>query len=244
MSAIDTYYGKLSEIIRHVFESQTEQMEAAAQRIAACFMQGHMLYTFGTGHAHLLSEELFYRAGGPAQVCPILDERLMLHLSASASSQWERKSGYALEVLGRYGVQAGDVMIIISNSGRNAVPVEMALEAKQRGVYTIALTSLQHSGSVTPRNPAGRRLFEVADLVLDNGGVTGDAVVQAGDGRTVAPTSTAVGSAMLQAISARAEEIGREKGQKLQYFMSSNVDGGDEYNEQLIELYRARVPGL
>ena len=177
-------------------------------------------------------------------MCPILDERLMLHASASESTGWERTDGLADELLARYPVKAGDVLIAISNSGRNTVPVELAMKCRARGAYVIALTSLRHTGAVTPRNPMGKRLFEVADLVLDNGGALGDAAVEGTGGRKVGPTSTAVGSALLQAIVCRVEEIAREEGREIEFFASSNIDGGDEINEKLIEKYRGVIRGL
>ncbi|MBR2288718.1 MAG: SIS domain-containing protein [Clostridia bacterium] len=235
------YKESLMEMLERAFSSQEEVLERAAQEIAKRLMAGGMIYTFGTGHASLLAQEIFYRAGGPVQVRPILDERLMLHVHASASSDWERRSGIALALLEKYPVKAGDVLILISNSGRNTAPVELALAAKEKGLITVALTNLTHSRAVTPRNPEGKRLFEVCDIVLDNCGVIGDAVVDAGDGRYVSPTSTAVGAALLQAISARVEELARLEGTPLPYFISSNVDGGDEHNEALIAAFREKV---
>jgi len=238
MTADEKYFDLLIPMLKKAHEEQRPQLEQAAQKIAACITAGGMLYTFGTGHAHLLSEEIFYRAGGMARVCPILDERLMLHLSAGESSVWERKEGLAAEVLSRYPVKAGDVMMIFSNSGRNAVPVEMALLAKEKGLFTIALTNLNHSRACTPRSKCGKRLFEVCDLVLDNMGVVGDAVIKTSSGAFVSPTSTAVGAALLQSIVARVEEL---TSGRAEFFVSSNVDGGDEANEKLIRKYRPLV---
>lgn len=187
MKASERYYEILKETLENAFHGQTGALETAAQRIAESLLNGGMLYTFGTGHGHLLALEIFYRAGGLARVCPILDERLMLHASASESTGWERTDGLADELLARYPVKAGDVLIAISNSGRNTVPVELAMKCRSRGAYVIALTSLRHTGAVTPRNPMGKRLFEVADLVLDNGGALGDAAVEGTAGARSAP---------------------------------------------------------
>ena len=244
MSAVHTFFDNLQALLARTLETQQEGMETAARHIADCFRQGGMLYTFGTGHGHLLALEIFYRAGGMAKVCPILDERLMLHINAAESSGWERAEGLEDELLKKYPIQAGDVLISISNSGRNTVPVMLAKAAKERGAFVIALTSMQHTSSVTPRNKAGLRLFEAADLVLDNGGILGDAAMQMADGAYVGPTSTAVGASMLQAIACRVKEISLEEGWEAEYFKSSNVDGGDEYNQKLLDKYKALIPGL
>ena len=120
---------------------------------------------------------------------------------------------------------------------------QKALGARERGVFVIALTSLAHSRAVTPRNPEGLRLFEAADLVLDNGGVLGDAVWQAEDGGRVGPTSTAMGAAILQAIVCRVKELSLAEGWKADFFLSSNVDGGDAVKGALLERY-GDIPGL
>ena len=244
MSAIDTYMSQLSTLLETTWKTQSAPMEQAARRIADCLKNGGMIYTFGTGHGHLLALEIFYRAGGMARVCPILDEKLMLHISAAGSTLEERKEEWVDMLLERYPIHAGDVLISISNSGRNAVPVLLAHEARKRGAFVIALTSMKHSSAVTSRNSLNLRLFETADLILDNGGVLGDASVRFADGAMVGPTSTAAGAAILQAVVCRVKELSLAEGFEADFFQSSNVDGGDEWNDKLIERYGKLIPGL
>lgn len=244
MSAIDVYFSNLAELIARTHETQKAALEAAAVKMAECLKNGGMIYTFGTGHGHLLALEIFYRAGGMARLCPILDEKLMLHISAAGSTLEERDENWVEKLLEKYPIQAGDVLIDMSNSGRNAVPVLLAAEARKRGAYVIALTSMQHTSAVTSRNRLNLRLFETADLVLDNGGVLGDASYQAADGSMVGATSTAVGAAMLQALVCRVKELSLDEGFEADFFKSSNVDGGDEWNNRLIDRYKDQIPGL
>lgn len=244
MSAIHTYFDNLNALIARTQETQADAMERAARQIADSLKGGGMIYTFGTGHGHLLALEVFYRAGGMARVCPIMDEKLMLHISAAGSTLEERCEAWVPVLLERYPIKAGDVLISISNSGRNAVPVLLAREAQKRGAFVIALTSMNHTSAVSSRNSLNLRLFETADLVLDNGGVLGDAAVSFEDGAMVGPTSTAVGAAILQAIVCRVKELSLEEGFEADFFKSSNVDGGDEWNDRLIERYKAIIPGL
>ena len=244
MSAINAYFDNLSALLNRTLETQQEALETAARRIADCLREGGMVYTFGTGHGHLLALEIFYRAGGMVRLCPILDEKLMLHISAAGSTQEERNEEWVPKLLEKYPIKKGDVLIALSNSGRNAVPVLLADEARKRGAYVIALTSMQHTQAVTSRNRLNLRLFEAADLVLDNGGVLGDASWQAADGAMVGPTSTAIGAAMLQAIVCRVKELSLEENFEADYFKSSNVDGGDAWNDRLIERYKDQIPGL
>ena len=244
MSSINVYFENLSALIDRTLRTQQPVMEEAARAIADCFKNGGMLYTFGTGHGHLLALEVFYRAGGMARVCPIMDEKLMLHVSAAKSTLEERDDRWVDILLERYPIAKGDVLISISNSGRNAVPVLLAKVARERGAKVIALTSLQHTMSVTSRNKENLRLFETADLVIDNGGIPGDASYQAADGSMVGPTSTAVGAAILQSIVCRVKEIALDEGIEADFFKSSNVDGGDAWNDAIIERYRDVIPGL
>ncbi|MDO5436141.1 MAG: SIS domain-containing protein [Clostridia bacterium] len=241
MNAREKYFENLMGLLTQVQEQESDKLELAAQKIADCVLNGGMLYTFGTGHGHLLALEIFYRAGGMVRVAPILDEKLMLHLSASESSEFERENGLADSLLERYPVKAGDVLIAISNSGRNAVPVELAAKCRERGAYVIALTSLKHTSAVTPRNALGKRLFEEADLVLDNCGILGDASVEGTGGRMVGATSTAVGSAILQSVIVRVEEIARERGEEIEFFASANIDGGDAINGRYLDKYRGKI---
>lgn len=244
MSAVNAYFDNLSELLARTLDTQKENMERAAHAIADCLKSGHMVYTLGTGHGHLLALELFYRAGGMARICPVLDERLMLHVSAYQSTMWERREEIVSELLEKYPIAQGDALIAASNSGRNGAAVLYPYEARKRGATVITLTSMCHTQSVVPRNSAGLRLCETADIVLDNGGVPGDAALCMADGMAVGPTSTAVGAAMLQAIVCRVKEISVEEGWEAEFFKSSNIDGGDEFNEALLEKYGKSIPGL
>lgn len=244
MSALDRYHQVVVQQLDTALASQRPALEAAAELLAAALAADRYLYAFGTGHSHLLAEEIFYRAGGLARAAAILDPPLMLHEGAAESSDRERRSGYAAELLARYPLAPGDVLVIASNSGRNAVPVEMALAARERGLHTIAITSLAHSRAFASRHPSGQRLFEVAELVLDNGGVVGDAALDlAGLPRQVGPTSTLVGAFLLNALVVRAIELALARGHVPEVYASSNADVPG-WNEALVARYRGRLRHL
>lgn len=193
----------------------------------------------------MLAEELFYRAGGLVNIHPILETALMLHESASKSTEIERLEGYAEIIFDSYGIKSGDVLVIISNSGRNGVCVDMASIAKEKGVTLVALTNLRHSMSGASRHKSGKKLYEFADIVLDNMGCVGDACVYFDElGKKAAPTSTSAGAAILNAAVTGCIEKMLEDGYTPEVFSSSNVDGGDEINRAYIEKYKSSIKGL
>jgi uncharacterized phosphosugar-binding protein len=193
----------------------------------------------------MLAEELFYRAGGLARVDPLLIDNLMLHESASLSTEIERQPGLAERLLDEHPMNAGDVLIVVSNSGGNLVSIELAQRAQELDVYVIALTSMRHATSAKARSHGGPRLHEIADLVLDNHGVVGDAAVSIpGIDRRVGATSTVVGAALLQALATETVALLVDEGIDPEVFSSSNTAGGDEINRVLLDRYRNQVKSL
>ncbi len=243
-SITESYINTVTGLLGRLLETQSGAIDEAAKAVADSLEKGGTLFAFGTGHSHMLAEELFYRAGGLVKVHPILDAPLMLHVGASRSSEVERIPGYAATLVG-FGADPGerDVMIIFSNSGRNAVPVDMALIMKERGVKTIAVTNLNHSRASSSRHPSGKRLFEICDIVIDNGGCVGDASINA-EGYVCGPTSTVIGAAIVQCIACGATGELAARGVKPEVFCSSNVDGGDEINHGYIRKYSKEIPIL
>ena len=151
------------------------------------------------------------------------------------SSEMERMPGYGKIILDGEICRAGDVLIIHSVSGRNAVTVDMAEAARERGMTVIVLTNMNTATAVKSRHPSGKKLHDFADILIDNHGDHGDASVEiAGFSQKVAPSSTVVGAAILNAVTARASEILMESGITPPVFMSGNIDGGDEHNKRTI----------
>jgi uncharacterized phosphosugar-binding protein len=241
------YFDAIRALLTEVEARSAPTIAICADLIARSLADGGVLHAVGTGHSHMLAEELFYRAGGLMPVNAILDPRLMLHDGALSSTLAERLPGYAEAVLARYTLLPGEVLIVASNSGRNAVPVEMALAAHERGLKVIALTSLAHSESQPSRHPSGKRLFEVADHVLDNGGVVGDAALTLpGMAGSLCPTSTVIGVALLQALVYSTAERLLALGVAPPILLSANVGQAeaDAHNQPLIDRYRHRLTHL
>ncbi|MFN3998194.1 sugar isomerase domain-containing protein [Algoriphagus sp.] len=221
---------------------QEREIGLAAGWIATALENKGWIYTSGTGHSHMLSEEIFYRAGGFARVIPILDPDLMLHKDASGSTEVERREGYADKLLKEYKMTETDVFIIASNSGRNSVSIEMAQLAQKSGAKVIALTNLRHSKSVDSRHSSGLKLYQVSDVFLDTYGEIGDASISLpGLKSKMGATSTVVGTALLHTILIQSATILLEKGIQPEIFNSSNSDDGEAYNDSLIEKYKRQV---
>jgi len=223
-------------------DTQLGAVNTLAKAMADTIAAGRTVFLLGTGHSCLLAQELFYRAGGLVRIQPMLEGPLMLHESASQSTLYEREPERAGELMAKYNIGEGDLLLIISNSGRNPLCVEMALQAKAAGCLVVALTSLKHSSAGASRHASGLRLFEASDLILDNLGELGDACIgyENFPGKA-APTSTVVGAALLQAAAAQTVEYLLEAGEAPEVYASSNIDGGDAVNEAYLEKYRGRI---
>ncbi|MBE6590797.1 MAG: SIS domain-containing protein [Ruminococcaceae bacterium] len=240
---IEAYFSHLSALLDRVLKTQKESIKKASLLLEEALEASNTVFAFGTGHSHMLSEELFYRAGGLVKVYPIFDEPLMLHVSASRSSEIERREGYAAALLDKTPLKENDLIFIFSNSGRNAVPVEMALEAKKRGAKTVCITNLTHSTASASRHSSGKKLYEICDVVIDNCGCKGDAAMDI-DGLKCGPTSTAVGAAILWAAVCEAVRSLKKRGSLCEVFLSSNLDGSDEVNQAYIDKYNPSIPML
>ncbi len=222
--------------------SALPEIESAAEAMAKAASGGHRIYVFGSGHSHMLAEEAHYRAGGLAAVVPVLSTAFMLHEGAAASTAIERTPGVAAVVLSRYPIGAGDVLVVVSNSGVNAAPVEAARHARSAGALVVAVTSVAYS---TQAAKGRTTLFSLADIVLDTGAPPGDAAVEiAGLGVKAGPLSTILGTALLNAaLVGAAARLAKQPGGAPVY-LSANMPGAEAHNARLIARYKPGNPHL
>ncbi len=238
------YMARVRALLDTIAATQMTAVAEAAGVVAAALRQDGRLYLFGTGHSHMLAEEGHYRAGGLAPVVPVLAASLMLHEGAVVSTGLERAASVGPLVLSRYGLSARDAIIVFSNSGVNAVPVETAQAAKDSGATVIAVVALDYAATV-PAGPGGRKLAEIADIVIDNHGVPGDALVEVGgSGLRTGPASTISGAFILNAILTEVAWRLAEDGGEPPIYISANMPGAAEHNRQLVARYRPRNPHL
>ena len=239
------YLKNIYALLEKLENTQEDVIDQVAAVCADCIQSGGLLYFFGTGHSHMICEEPFYRAGGLACVCPILETDLMLHEGASKSSGYERLEGLGNLVVSNTNLQKGDVLFIISNSGRNCAVIDAAIEAKKRGAITVAITSMNHTTRVTSRHSSGKNLYQVCDYVLDNGGEVGDAsVLLPGMEQKIAPTSSVLDITLVNLILVNTVELLLQKGVVPPVFLSANTDAGDEANKAVLKTYKPRIPSL
>ena len=236
------YFDLVRELLDKVQRSEQESMERAATAIADIIARGRVLHYFAAGHSHMLGEELFYRAGGLAPVNAIMEPSLMVSNGASKSSKLECLHGLAKVILEESGVERGDVLMVASTSGVNAVPVEMAAEATELGVRVIGITSVGASRATPLRNGSGKRLFELADIVIDTHVPYGDAAIQVeGVAQRIAPLSTVIGVAIVNALVVRTVKILVKQGIAPPVFASANIPGGQEFNVALLKRYKDQI---
>ncbi|HEY60319.1 MAG TPA: SIS domain-containing protein [Anaerolineae bacterium] len=243
LSASKTYFNKVIAVFEQVQKTQSDSIEKASDWIVELFKKNGVLHVFGTGHSHIISEDLFFRAGGFAPVNAILDVNLTMHGGGSLNRELnlDRMEGYARIVLDNYDLRAGEIIIVISRSGINPIVIETAMLSKERGLKVIALTNLKQSQGSTSRHSNGKKLYEFADLVIDSCLEVGDACIEIGEGLPkVAPQSTVVCCAILQSIMAEVATRMYRDGVIPPVWISINMPGGDERISELREMFGGR----
>lgn len=244
MTLYRTYFRRLYDIIERVIGSQGGNIETAAAWIADTLIDDGVVHLFGSGHSHMVAEEVFHRAGSLLPLNPMLDANLT-PLSDVNASLLERSSGYGKVIVGSHDIRAGEMVFVISNSGLNPVPIEVAIEAKAKGARTIAITSVSSYRDVPSRDPSGQRLGDVADLAIDTHVPRGDALIEMDGLETpVGGVSSAVGIAIINAIVVEAAHIMLKRGVTPPVIPSMNVPGGDERMAELVARYGDRLPLL
>lgn len=237
------YFEHVEAMLQQVKESQMAKIEEAADAFVQSIKNGGTLYAFGASHAGIIAEEMFYRTGGLALINPIFNPTLMLNTKpVTLTSQVERVEGFGKVMFDSVNAKKGDTILIHSVSGRNAAAIDMALAAKEAGVTVIALTNMTYSSQVTSRHTSGKKLYEIADIVIDNHGDFEDAAIKVeGMEQKTGPTSTVTGAAIANAIVIETVEKLIESGVIPPVFHSANVDGGDEFNKRIIEKYKDSI---
>ncbi|HWA87312.1 MAG TPA: sugar isomerase domain-containing protein [Opitutus sp.] len=236
MTLPETYRTRAGEMLAHAWTVNAPVIARLAPVIGESIARGGVLHTFGSGHSEIVAREIIGRAGGLVCVNGIIDP---------TAGFIENLVGYGTKLVERhdrqYQLLAGEVIIIISNSGKNSAPIEIALYAKRKGLVVVGLTSLAMSTTMPTVHPDGHRLHEIADHVLDNGGVPGDAIVEVGADAKAGPTSTLIGCSLLNWLSLAVIDWLKAHHHPLPILRSQNLSGSIERNRELAEKYKGRL---
>lgn len=231
--------------VQEVAESQAAKVAKAAALISRSVQSGGVVQAFGTGHSEAFAMEIAGRAGGliPTNRLSLRDVILLGGMDREGlSNQFlERDPATGRRIYELAPVTPGDVFMIASNSGGNGSVVELALHVKEQGHPLVAVTSMAHTLGVQSRHPSGRRLFELADVVLDNGAPFGDAILPLPGGGAACGISSITAALLAQMVMAEVLRDLIEQGVTPPVYLSANVPGGDEHNRALEATYEGRL---
>lgn len=239
MTAAQDYLAALAGNLDAIETAEAPAIERAAELIAQSIIAGGVVHYMGSGHSMLVAIEPLQRAGGLAPVNVVLDPALSPARPRHAG-RVERVTGYAEALLDLDDIRPGEVVVVISNSGINPVPVEFAAGASTRGARVVAITNRAHSRAAPSRHAQGLRLMDVADVVVDTHAPIGDAVVPVGELHAGA-MSTVVGGAVINALTARVAQLLDDDDRQPPLIVSQNLQGGDAHNAAVLEPVRERV---
>ncbi|MCC5895654.1 MAG: SIS domain-containing protein [Alkalibacterium sp.] len=238
------YFVEIKKLLDIVEVKEKETIREAVDSLVAAVENKRSIFAFGASHAGILTQELFYRAGGLMTVNPIFGESVLLDVEpVTHTSQMERLEGYGTLLAEKTPFKKGDVLIVHSVSGRNPVTIELALEAQKMGVTTIGITNLTYSKTVESRHSSGKNLYAYSDIVIDNHGHVGDSMCEIkGLDMRVGPSSTVIGATIVNTLVVETVKTLRANGlEKPPIFYSANLDGGDELNKELIKEYKDSI---
>jgi uncharacterized phosphosugar-binding protein len=253
-NAADAYCRAARAVVDRVQATQLDRIEAAAQRCAASIADGGLVHVFGSGHSRMAVEELWPRYGSYPGFHTIVELSLTFHnqvVGANGQRQamhLEGTPGLARVILRNFRLAPSDVMLVFSTSGTNVVPVEVALAAREQGLYTIGVTSVEHCRAARARQPDGRKLLDAVDLVIDNCVPPGDAMVDVpGLPWPVGPGSTIGNTVIANALKCRVAELLTAAG-KPPLVLTSSVRVGEAESARLFDAayddHRERVRRL
>jgi uncharacterized phosphosugar-binding protein len=256
MDVINDYLSKCRNII-DVVERQAEEIRTAARWFADTILAGRMVHVFGSGHSRIMVEEMWPRYGSFPGFNPIVELSLTFHnLVVGANGQrqamfLENVPGLAERILRNFDLGSTDSALVVSSSGCNVVPIEVAELFQQKGIRVVALVTKEHLARSTSKRQDGKKLSDFADLVLDTGAPVGDAMVRVPNLDTpVSPGSTVGGVLLVNSIKAEVARLLTEAGQPPKVLSAAAVVGAeravalfesayDEHAHRVAKLYQA-----
>ncbi|WP_078554469.1 SIS domain-containing protein [Bacillus alkalicellulosilyticus] len=241
---IEEYFLKVQQGLTTILKQESTHIEAAASLLTNTIKNDGIIHIFGCGHSHMIAEESFYRAGGLVPINPIFEESLMLHEDAVYASKLERDPLFGKEILAKHEISPIDTIIVVSTSGRNPVPIDVALTAKEKGCAVIVITSFFYR-NLSSRHLSGKHLSDVADIAINNHVDIGDAVLSHKSVEVpFIPVSSIHSLTITNAMFAETIKCLADAGINTPIFMSGNVDHSETYNQKIIERFQGKVQAL
>lgn len=244
---METFYDELFVVLNGLYEKENNNIRKCAEICAETIENDGVVHVFGSGHSIGFGMEMQNRPGSLVPIHCISTEdfvikgKVTLDDFKDPDNIFERRPGIADKLYDLYNIKPNDCFIIISNSGINGVVIDMAITAKERGHKVIVVTSWQHTSSEDSRHPSGKKLYELGDVVIDNCGPKGDALIETGKIEKICSISSITGAVIAQMITADVCEIMKEHGKELPLLYSFEKEGYQEHNQALLEKYKGRI---
>lgn len=235
------YSTKLIDALTDLFEHNQTAINETSQLFATAITSDAMIQILGTGHSHMIGLEGFIRAGGLGNINAILDSTVLTSDGALRGSAMEKLEGLAEVLWHDQNISPNDLIVVISNSGRNALPIEFAQLAKEKGHAVIAITSVTQSSQHPSRHSSGLKLMDIADIVLDNHVPNGDGLCTIND-RVTGAFSSISGMALINTICTEAQKLALAQGVEPLVFSSQNVDGFN--NDDVYAHFKGRLKSM
>lgn len=244
---MELFYNKLNGLLDVVYEKQKRNIVEAAKIMAETITNGGVIHTFGTGHSNGFGLEMTGRPGSLACIHPldtsdfVLKGLVTLEDFKDPNNIFERRPGIAKKLYDLYEIDKKDSFIIISNSGINGLVIDMAILAKEKDQKVIVITSLKHTTAEASRHPSGKKLYELADIVIDNCGPQGDALLETDGKEKICSVSSITGGFIAQALTTEVCNILSEEGIELPVYKYEDSKESVEFNKKLKEKYKNRI---
>ncbi len=237
MDSLDKFVEISIENIKAIHQNESEKIRRLAQKIAESTLDGGIIHWFGSGHSQLLTKEVYIRAGTLTNSKPISLEPYIGKL--------ERVEGVGKALMSTFDGRPGEVLVVVSSSGTNPLPIDVALIGKERGLFVAAITSMDHTLKGTSNHPSGKKLYEVVDIAIDTHAPFGDAALTTPDQSVrFGPLSTLAGVEIVHMLTAQVVDILVDHDYLPPIRISRNIPGGDEHNRKIIDAYKDRIPDL
>ena len=249
MKSWQRYFTIMQEVVENVFNTQEDNMAKAAKILASTTKNEGMIHLFGSGHSSLIAEDVFWRAATLANVHAIFESAVAGINEVTKTSKIEKLEGIGQVIVDYNRIMPPDAIICISNSGNNAATVDVALAAKERGVPVIAITNVTYADQLTTHHSSGKKLKDVADVVIDNCSLYGDAAVELdGFPQKVGATSTIPAAFIVPALLVQTCENLLEDGVQPDVYYNGHLAYEDPniklHNDALVDKYFYKIRNL